>query len=95
MPRLQGVDIPDNKKIEYALRYIYGIGPTRAKVIVEKADLDANIRARDLTEEQMNRISSVIADMGYKTEGDLRRDRIADRDPYGCHRRRSKPRRHR
>jgi small subunit ribosomal protein S13 len=78
MPRLQGVDIPDNKKIEYALQYIHGIGHTRAKLIVSQADIDPDIRARDLTEEQMNRITSVINGEGFKVEGDLRRETIAN-----------------
>lgn len=78
MPRLQGVDIPDNKKIEYALRYIHGIGPSRAKLIINQADIDPDMRARDLTEEQMNRITSVINSEGFKVEGDLRRETIAN-----------------
>ncbi len=78
MPRLQGVDIPDNKKIEYALRYIHGIGPARAKLIVSQADIDPNMRARDLTEEQMNKVTSVINGEGFKVEGDLRRETIAN-----------------
>jgi len=74
MPRLQGVDIPDNKRIEFALRYIYGLGPTRAKIIVQEAKIDPDMRARDLNEEQMNQIATIITERGYKVEGDLRRE---------------------
>ena len=74
MPRLLGVDIPNNKKIEYALRYVYGIGPIRSKSILAQAKINPNIRAHELTEEQMNHISSIISENGYKLEGDLRRE---------------------
>ena len=74
MPRILGVDIPANKPIDIALRYIYGIGPTLAREIVEKAEVDPAIRAKDLTEEQLARISQVIQDGGYVIEGDLRRE---------------------
>ncbi len=74
MPRILGVDIPANKRIDIALRYIYGIGPTLAREIVEKAEVDPAIRAKDLTEEQLARISQVIQDGGYVIEGDLRRE---------------------
>ncbi len=74
MPRLLGVDIPDNKRIEISLRYIYGIGPTRAKFIVEAMNLDPAMRAKELSEEQLNKISSLISENHYKVEGDLRRE---------------------
>jgi len=74
MPRLLGVDIPGKKKIEYSLQYIYGIGPTRARDIVETLELDPNMRADDLTEEQINHIMAAISDKRYMVEGDLRRD---------------------
>ena len=54
MPRLLGVDIPGKKKIEYSLRYIYGIGPARAREIVESLKLDPNMKADDLTEEDLS-----------------------------------------
>ncbi|MFO7536028.1 MAG: 30S ribosomal protein S13 [Kiritimatiellia bacterium] len=73
MPRILGVDIPGKKRIEYALRYIYGIGPTRSKEIVAKARLDPAKKADDLTDEEINRISGVLQ-TGYRTEGDLRRE---------------------
>src|SRR5471030_1351409 len=74
MPRLLGVEIPAKKKVAYSLRYIYGIGPTRADQIVAEANLDANMRASDLTEEQLNKILHVITEHKWVVEGDLRRD---------------------
>ncbi|MDR2201129.1 MAG: 30S ribosomal protein S13 [Puniceicoccales bacterium] len=74
MPRLIGVDIPNNKKLPYALRYIYGIGPCRADLIVEQTGLSPDMRAQDLTEENINKIAAVIIENGWKIEGDLRRD---------------------
>lgn len=74
MPRLHGVDIPDNKKIEYSLRYIYGIGPKRAQSIVKDAGLNSNLRAHELNEEQINKLISIINESNYKIEGDLRRE---------------------
>ncbi|HQU08590.1 MAG: 30S ribosomal protein S13 [Verrucomicrobia bacterium 21-51-4] len=74
MPRIFGVDIPDNKLVEYSLRYIYGVGPARARLIVEALRLDPAMRAKDLTEEQLNKVSAFIAENNYKVEGDLRRD---------------------
>ena len=56
MPRLLGVDIPNNKRVEYALRYIYGIGPTRSKLICEECSIPESMRANELTEEHINKI---------------------------------------
>lgn len=78
MPRILGVDIPNNKKLEYSLRYIYGIGPVRAKLIVEKIGVDPDMRAKDLTEEQINQIMITINEMNYVVEGDLRRELAAN-----------------
>ena len=78
MPRLLGVDIPNNKRTEYALRYIYGIGPTRAKQIVDELKLDPAHRSQELTEEQINQISEIIIRNQWMTEGDLRRDIAAN-----------------
>jgi small subunit ribosomal protein S13 len=72
MPRIAGVDIPEKKKIRYALRYIYGIGPKFADVILEEAGVDPDIKSADLTDEQVSQISSVI-DTNYIVEGALRR----------------------
>jgi small subunit ribosomal protein S13 len=74
MPRLLGVELPAKKKIGYSLRYIYGIGPARADLIIATAGLDANMRASDLSEEQLNKILHVITDNKWVVEGDLRRD---------------------
>ena len=74
MPRLLGVEIPAKKKIAYSLRYIYGIGPDRADQIVLEANLDANMRASELTEEQLNKILQVITEHKWVVEGDLRRE---------------------
>ena len=73
MPRVLGVDIPGAKRIEYALRYIHGIGPARAKAIVEEAKLDSGKKADDLTPEELRRVLDVIQ-TGYRVEGDLRRE---------------------
>ena len=74
MPRLLGVEIPAKKKVAYSLRYIYGIGPQRADQVVVVAGLDANMRAQDLTEEQLNKILHVITEHKWVVEGDLRRE---------------------
>jgi len=74
MPRILGVDIPANKKLPYALRYIYGVGPARARNIVAEAMLDPEMRAKDLDEEQINTIMTKIAELQYNVEGDLRRE---------------------
>lgn len=74
MPRLNGVDIPGDKKIEYALRYIYGVGPTRARLLCEATQIDPNVRAHTLSEEDLNKITSLIQENGWRTEGDLRRE---------------------
>lgn len=72
MPRVAGVDIPDNKPTAISLRYIYGVGPKTAGDICSKADVDPQVRAKELTEDQLSRIASVISS-DYVTEGQLRR----------------------
>ena len=74
MPRLLGVEIPAKKKVAISLRYIYGIGPQRADLIVQEASLDANMRASDLSEEQLNKILQIITEHKWVVEGDLRRE---------------------
>lgn len=74
MPRILGIDIPGNKKIEHSLRYIFGIGPTLSREIVEKTGIDPRIRARDLDEQQLSHIVHTIQEGGYVIEGDLRRE---------------------
>ncbi len=72
MPRVVGVDIPNEKPTFVSLRYIFGIGPKSAQDICRKAEIDAHVRAGDLSEEQISRISSVL-EQDYVTEGQLRR----------------------
>ncbi|MDZ4816474.1 MAG: 30S ribosomal protein S13 [Verrucomicrobiota bacterium] len=74
MPRLLGIDIPNDKRIEIALRYIYGIGPSRATRILEEAGINPDLRAKECSDEQLGKIMSVITKNGYLIEGDLRRD---------------------
>jgi small subunit ribosomal protein S13 len=74
MPRLLGVEIPAKKKVAYSLRYIYGIGPQRADLIVKEAGIALDQRAQDLTEEQLNKIMHVITEHKWVVEGDLRRE---------------------
>ena len=74
MPRLLGVDIPNNKRTEIALRYIYGVGPTRAKQIVTDLNIESGHRSQDLTEEQISQISEHIVKNQWMIEGDLRRE---------------------
>jgi len=74
MARIIGVEIPPNKRIEVALRYVYGIGPTNAKEILASAGIDPNIRAKDLTEAQLSQIVHAIQEGKYVIEGDLRRE---------------------
>ncbi len=74
MPRLLGIDIPNNKRVSYALRYIYGVGPTRADLIIGTLGIDPALRSQELTEEQINRIVQFIGERGWKVEGDLRRE---------------------
>lgn len=77
MARLIGVDIPGNKRIEYALRYIYGVGPTKSVWILEKAGVDRNLKANDLTPDQISKITKILQD-DLLVEGDLRRSVAAD-----------------
>ena len=74
MPRILGVDIPAEKRIEIALRYLYGIGPVNSMEILAKANIDPGLRAKDLNEQQLSQIVHAIQDGKYVTEGDLRRE---------------------
>lgn len=74
MPRILGVDIPAEKRIDVSLRYIYGVGPVNAREILAKAGVDAAVRAKDLTEQQLSQIVNSIQDGKYVIEGDLRRE---------------------
>ena len=73
MPKILGIDIPGNKRITFSLRYIYGVGLTRAMDIVKKANVDPSKRADDLTADELTRVTSVLQE-GYVLEGDLRRE---------------------
>ena len=72
MPRIAGVDIPVNKKIEYSLRYIYGVGPKFSLDILKETQIDPGVMTKDLTEEEVARIAAAM-DRGYQVEGQLRR----------------------
>jgi small subunit ribosomal protein S13 len=88
MARIAGVDLPSNKRVEIGLTYIYGIGRPRANRILEEARISSDTRVRELTEEQVNRIRTVIDQQGM-VEGDLRKQvqmdikRLMD---IGCYR---------
>jgi small subunit ribosomal protein S13 len=73
MARIAGVDIPREKRLEISLTYIFGIGRTRSKQIIEALGLNADTRVRDLTDEEVNQIRTYV-DNNLKVEGDLRRD---------------------
>ena len=73
MARIDGVDIPNNKRIEIALTYIYGIGLKSAQDILAKTGIDPNTRAKDLTESEVAKLRDVI-EADYHVEGDLRRE---------------------
>ena len=89
MARIAGVDLPRTKRVEIALTYIFGIGLTMSKKILATANVDINTRVKDLSEEEVRRISAVIMNSGFKVEGDLRREiqqnikRLMD---IGCYR---------
>jgi small subunit ribosomal protein S13 len=72
MPRIAGVDIPADKKIKVSLRYIYGVGPSNALVILKEAGIDPERRAKDLTEEELAKIIGIL-DKDLLVEGALRR----------------------
>jgi len=74
MPRLLGVEIPGDKRIEASLPYIYGIGPSWAKRILEQVNIDPNTRAKNLSPEQLNQIIHAITAAKLPIEGDLRRE---------------------
>ena len=77
MPRIIGVDIPGNKRVEFSLRYLYGIGPALALEIIEKVGIDRNLKAKDLTPDQIAKITKILQD-DLTVEGDLRRQISAD-----------------
>lgn len=94
MPRLLGVEIPNDKKIEYSLPYIYGIGLPISRKVLAATNIDPNTRAGELTDEQIALITQVIQGMKLPIEGDLRREiqmhmkRILGINCYRAHRHR-------
>ena len=74
MARLLGVEIPNEKRIEASLPYIYGIGATTTKRILEQAGVDPNIRTGQLTDDQLSKIAHAVTSSGLVIEGDLRRE---------------------
>ena len=88
MARISGIDLPRDKRIEVALTYIYGIGPTRAAKVLEITKIDPDTRVKDLTEEQEALLREAI-EQGYTIEGDLRREvgmNIKRLSEIGCYR---------
>ena len=71
MARISGIDLPNSKRVEIGLTYIYGIGRNISNNILTKAKIDKNVRVSDLTDEQVNKIRTVI-EKEYQVEGDLR-----------------------
>jgi len=88
MARIAGITLPANKRIIVALTYIFGIGPTTAKKVLKEAGISEDIRSKDLTDEQANKIRELV-EKGHRVEGDLRREvlgsikRLKD---VGCYR---------
>ena len=73
MPRILGINIPDNKKIEISLSYIYGIGRESSAKVLDMAGIDLGKRAKELTAEEINKIHQIV-EKNYRVEGDLRRE---------------------
>lgn len=72
MARIAGIDLPKEKRIEAALPYIFGVGPTLTKEILAKCQIDPNLRTKNLSEEQVNKLQKAVEE--FKVEGDLRRE---------------------
>ncbi len=77
MARIAGVDLPRDKRLDIALRYIYGIGPTRAFEIVAGTSIEGGTKVRDMSEDEVAKVRAYI-DQNYKVEGDLRREVAQD-----------------
>ncbi len=73
MARIAGVDLPKSKKVEFGLRYVYGIGPSAARKILQTGGVDGTVRVKDLTEADISKINTEIS-RNYRVEGDLRRE---------------------
>jgi small subunit ribosomal protein S13 len=74
MPRILGVDIPGEKRVDIALRYIYGLGPVNSREVLARANIDPALRAKNLSEAQLSQIVNAITEGKYAIEGDLRRE---------------------
>ncbi|HEX77286.1 MAG TPA: 30S ribosomal protein S13 [Dehalococcoidia bacterium] len=88
MPRIAGVDVPKDKRVEVALTYIYGIGPSLSREILAKAGVSPDIRARELSEEEVSHLRELI-DREYRVEGELRKEvnlNIKRLTEIGCYR---------
>ncbi len=88
MARIAGVDLPRRKQLEIALTYIFGVGQSRAKEIIEKCGVDGTTKVQEMTEEEVRAVRQVIDD-DYKVEGDLRREvqmNIKRLKDLGCYR---------
>ena len=87
MARIEGVDLPRNKRVEIGLTYIYGIGDSTARTILDKTDIDVDTRVKDLTEAEISRLREEIDN--YMVEGELRREKraaIKRLKDIGCYR---------
>jgi small subunit ribosomal protein S13 len=73
MPRVAGIDIPVNKQVGVSLQYIYGIGPANSQVILAKAKIAPEVKVKDLTDEEVNRLREII-DKQFRVEGELRKE---------------------
>ena len=88
MPRILGVDIPMNKRVKYALQSIYGIGPAIAEEIIVRANIDPNLKASQLSDENISAITTLLQN-DYTVEGDLRREimiNVRRLQAIGCYR---------
>ena len=88
MARIAGVDLPRDKRVEVSLTYIYGIGQSTSREILDRAEVDPNTRVRDLAETEVARLREII-DRNYRVEGDLRREvamNIKRLQEIGCYR---------
>ena len=88
MPRIAGVEIPNDKRVVTSLTYIYGVGPAIARQVLKEAQIETQTKAKDLTEDEVSRLAGII-DRNYQVEGQLRRtvqSNIARLRDIGCYR---------
>ena len=88
MPRIVGVDIPNDKQVRISLRYIYGVGPNVASQVLKEANIEPNTKAKNLTEDELSRLAELIQ-RSYQVEGELRRvvqSNITRLRDIGCYR---------